>query len=1066
MPLHTLLETLAVTVALMIYAIGWNTRHFQRSPAVRWISVLFLGVGALDFLHVISYAGMPDFVTHSGAEKAIYFWLMARAMAGLGLLGMAAIPLLSLRSSSLPARGLMVAVIGLTGLSGWLVLFHSQWLPAVFVPEQGLTTLKRVAEYGLMLLYLASAWLFYLQAQRSEYQDSIAIRLFSAAVIMALSEHFFTLYSNVTDLYNLLGHLFKIIAYWVLYQALFVDTVTRPYRHLFESEQKWRSTVQALPDLLCELDASGNLLYFHAGPEKEHHPLARMIREHGPVEALPTSAIRVISNAMSEAREYGVSQGHLIQVELGELSCHFAVTVSRLSYDCNDDQEQFLLLLRDETSMVQHQQDLAYEARLNMILLSLSQKAQHQREDHFLQFCCEQIQFLTGSEAVCLQITDGDRRFVSTLGSCPGEMPDWPTAINEPFIGNSLTEIRQALGESVLSREVTRLICVPLIENQQVYMRVCALNKELPYDQRDREDLQILVEAIWRQLQARRMQGHIETLSFAIAQGPHSVIISDVQGRIQYVNAAFEKSTGYQLDEVIGKTPGMLRSGLELDNVYQDLWQHLKQGESWSGELSNRRKDGSVYNERLTVYPVYNSARDLVNYISHGEDLTNEQQAANRIQQLSHYDQLTELPNRLLLEERFLIVVDHSRQYNEALALVSIDIDNFKEINDSLGHSAGDFLLQKVASRLAHQMGSRDSIARLSGDNFIVLLNCADHHKAGSRAIELLQGIDQPVWMNDIELNVTASAGIALYPDDGQTLEALMMCAEAAMYQAKQNGKNTYRFFSPDMHAQASRSLYLANALKHARERDQLYLTYQPQANLKTGKLVGAEVLLRWQHPEMGLISPAEFIPLAETNGLILPITDWVLRTACRQLKIWQQQGMPELVLAVNISAVQFSRPGLRDSLLRVLSEEGIEPRHIEVELTEVVALADPEGAMQTMTELKEAGFHLAIDDFGTGYSSMSYLKRFDVDKLKIDQSFIRDLESSRDDQAIVQAISQIADTLGMTSIAEGVETPEQLQLLKNSGCKQLQGFHYSKPLTAEDFAAFVFSKPKLDSGF
>jgi len=433
------------------------------------------------------------------------------------------------------------------------------------------------------------------------------------------------------------------------------------------------------------------------------------------------------------------------------------------------------------------------------------------------------------------------------------------------------------------------------------------------------------------------------------------------------------------------------------------------------------------------------------------------------IQRLAYYDVLTGLPNRLLLSDRCQHVLRMAQRNQHPVALMFMDLDHFKNINDSLGHRVGDEVLVELAIRLKSVVRDQDTVSRLGGDEFILLLPDTDELGATEVAKKLLQAALKPIQIEQHELTVTPSIGIALYPKDGQDLDTLSKCADAAMYRAKEDGRNSYRFFTPEIQAQSDRTLMLDNALRRALERQQLTLHYQPQISMETGQIVGAEALLRWTHPQLGAISPAEFIPIAESSGLILPIGEWVIRTAVTQLARWIAQGMTPLTMAVNLSAVQFRHADLPQLVSRILEEAALPAQWLELELTEGVAMTHPQDAIAVMDALHQRGVRMSIDDFGTGYSSLSYLKRFQVYKLKIDQSFVRDITEDPDDKAIVGAIISMASSLGLKTIAEGVETQGQLDFLRDRGCNEAQGYFFSRPLAALAFEAYA-KRPTLST--
>jgi diguanylate cyclase (GGDEF)-like protein/PAS domain S-box-containing protein len=439
-----------------------------------------------------------------------------------------------------------------------------------------------------------------------------------------------------------------------------------------------------------------------------------------------------------------------------------------------------------------------------------------------------------------------------------------------------------------------------------------------------------------------------------------------------------------------------------------------------------------------------------------------EQQAAEaRAQRLAMFDGLTGLPNRHLLADRASQAIDIARRSDEPLAVLFLDLDHFKNVNDSLGHRVGDTLLVQLAARLRGAVREQDTVARTGGDEFVLVLPLTDIAGAAHLATKLMALASAPFQVDQQELTVTPSMGIAMFPTDGDDFDTLFKCADAAMYRAKRDGRNAYRFFTSEMQAQSARALQLENALRRALERQQLSLHYQPQLALEAdgeARIVGAEALLRWHHPELGWVSPAEFIPIAEATGLILPIGEWVLREALSQLSRWDDAGLPELTMAVNLSAVQFRHDGLPELVGRLLAELGMAPSRLELELTEGAAMDNPAVAITVMNELHARGVRLSIDDFGTGYSSLSYLKKFRVSKLKIDQSFVRDLTEDAEDRAIVDAVIRMAGALGLQTLAEGVETEGQLAFLRRQGCQAVQGYLFSRPLPADVFAEFVLS--------
>jgi diguanylate cyclase (GGDEF)-like protein len=471
-------------------------------------------------------------------------------------------------------------------------------------------------------------------------------------------------------------------------------------------------------------------------------------------------------------------------------------------------------------------------------------------------------------------------------------------------------------------------------------------------------------------------------------------------------------------------------------------------------EWEHLRKDGSTFLAEI-------NARTLSDgqYLAIVRDLTQRKEAEARIQWLAHFDALTGLANRTLLNDRANHALGMAQRNGGPLALICLDLDHFKHVNDTLGQRVGDAFLVEMGRRIQATVRDVDTVSRQGGDDFILVLPDTDAEGALHVVEKLLVAVGRPFQLDGHELVVTPSIGIAMFPGDGGDFESLAKNADVAMYRAKHAGRNTYRFFKEEMQARSARVLQLENGLRRAQERGELRLHYQPQLSMDGRRVIGAEALLRWQNSSLGTVSPAEFIPVAEHSGQIVQIGEWVLRTAVRQMKAWLDNGLPPMVIAVNLSAVQFRYPDLPRLVTAILDEAGLPPGCLELELTEAVAMDDPVEAIKVMDDLHGRGIRMSIDDFGTGYSSLNHLKRFNVCKLKIDQSFVRDIAEDSEDRAIVNAIITLAKSLGLQTIAEGVETMGQLALLRESGCDEVQGYFFSKPLPADQFEAFALGR-------
>jgi len=551
----------------------------------------------------------------------------------------------------------------------------------------------------------------------------------------------------------------------------------------------------------------------------------------------------------------------------------------------------------------------------------------------------------------------------------------------------------------------------------------------------------------------RLSQRNLHLAEKVIESSLEGIILTNAQGIIESVNPAFTRLTGFSAEEVIGQTPAILRSGRHDEQFYAEMWGKIQGIGHWQGEVWNRRKNGEVYPELLTIAAIHDEEGTLTHYAALFSDISELKDNEARIRSLAYYDPLTNLPNRRLFHDRLKVAIAHAHRSRSKLAVIFIDLDRFKRINDSLGHSVGDQLLQEVTTRLLAAVHEDDTVARMGGDEFIILLTDIDDvDHVVHVAHQIIESMAAPIKLNGRELVVTCSIGISIYPDDDTDMDNLVQNADSAMYRAKEAGRNGYQLYSPAMNAHSMEYLAMEVSLRQALSDKELSVHLQPLIDAHSETVVAAEALVCWHSPSLGRVPPSDFIPLAEDAGLIISLGEYVLRSVCGQLNRWNEQGHGGVPIAVNVSAIQFRSKTFLESTSAILEEYGIRPGQLTFELTESILVDDVMENIRTMDALHEMGIRLAVDDFGTGYSSLNYLRRFPIDTLKIDRAFIRDIDSNEQDASLVAAVIRLGHSLGLKVVGEGVERETQLRILQSHGCDLIQGFHYSAAVDGNTF--------------
>lgn len=874
---------------------------------------------------------------------------------------------------------------------------------------------------------------------------------------------------------------------FVLTTALILFLLLRSWnRRIQTSHEQLKTTLDTIPDLLFEVDLQGRYYDYHSPRTDLLAAPPETLIGKTVEDFLPKEAAAVCLEALQEAHFKGSSNGKQFELLLNNEIKWFELSISPKS-SIPHKEPRFIVLSRDITKRKSDEQKII---RLSHLYAALSQSNQtiiHSRnEDELFATICRDAVEYGNMKMAWIGLADNNAETLRPVAFY-GDGTDYLNHLKISLRADDLSgkgpsgtvfredrpfwcqDFQHHPATSMWHQQGARFgwgssAAIPLHLNAKV---IGTLNLYASESNAFDDVVQKLIIQMGRDIDyalqnfendrhRQRIENELLKRSQAMGQTSNSIIITDFKGNIEYVNTAFVRTTGYSAQEVIGKNPRILKSGKTLPHAYDEMWKAITNGQSWQGEFINKRKDGVEYIYSINVSPVVDDDSRITHYIAIEEDITERKKTEERVHFLANFDVLTGLPNRARMEEHFSYILSLARRNNTSFALMFLDLDHFKDINDSLGHKIGDELLVQLSKRLQSVLREEDTLSRQGGDEFILLLPGANSHGASTIAQKLIETVAKPFSVNEYELSVTISIGISLFPNDGDSIETLAKNADAAMYRAKQEGRNSFRFFTEELQQRTIRNLELSNALHYAIENKELYLTYQPQIASSDRRIIGAEALIRWNHPLFGHVSPSEFIPIAEDNGLILPIGEWVLRTAIAQAKQWIDLGLSPMIMAVNLSAVQFRHPHLPLLISSILQEVQLPPEYLEIELTERMAMHDPDRAVLIMNQLHQQGIRMSIDDFGTGYSSLSYLKKFNVYKLKIDQSFVRDINTDAEDKAIVRAIIDMAKGLGLLTIAEGVETQSQLAFLQQQGCDEIQGYLFSKPLLPEAFETFI----------
>lgn len=1059
---HMLSELFAIGIAVMSFVVSWHTFPYIQNRFLLFLGCAYFWVGVIDLTHTLTFKNIlgMDNIT---AGTTIQLWINARFLEASALL----LASFSFYRHASPKK--IFLTFGLiAAISTAFVFLH--WLPDMFVPGKGLTSIKIYSEYTIIAILLLAA--ITIKILHPHIERSIRNLIWLSIALTIIAELAFTLYAGLNELPVILGHLFKLFSFWAIYCALIESALKRPFHSLsqvvhsydagtdetviIDEEGLIQHANQAVIDAHSE-DIVGRHCHNYLHPQSLNQnecPLCLAIRDKNSLHNHEYED--PISKKWYEANLSPIHASEMLYVMVH--SIRDISTRKRAEEQFNSLNRLYKVLSRTNRAIVQtHDEDTLFQSMCDIAI----------------EFGSFKMVWIGQIDGVVVK----PRYFAGAESGYLREMQmriddsDWaqgPVGISAKTLDvacvNSVSRDPNFAPwrEAAIQRGYGSLAAVPLIKNQKpVGIFTLYSEHENVFD----EDMLQLLRSLSKDISAalfnldqaeqkRHADATILRLSQALEQSANAVVITNTKGIIEYVNSGFSELTGYTASEALNQDVFSFAYYSQEDKSYAEISNTLKERKSWQGKIKSRKKNGDSYWMMQTISPIKNEQDNITHYVSTASDLTKLHEAQETIEQLAFYDPLTGLANRRLLMDRMVHDLASARRHKELLAIVLCDLDNFKNINDSLGHEQGDELLKHVASVLSAQIHEEDTAGRLGGDEFVLILSGdSEVQRVTEAATQILKALEKPVHLSGNQVAISSSIGIALYPQDGTTTNELFRNADLAMYHAKELGKNQFQFFQEEMNEKAQTRLALEQKLRTAIEQQAFELYYQPQVDLDTQNIIGFEALIRWRDSELGFITPDQFIPLAEETGLIEPIGDWVIDQA---FKDWNQiinKGMPNTKMSVNVAAYQFKNTDhLAERIQQKLEmHTACRAEQFTLELTESTLVDNIEATATALTKLKQQGVSISIDDFGTGYSSLNYLKRFPIDQLKIDRSFIQDLLRDKNDEAITDAVITLAEKLELNVIAEGIEEQEQSKALLAKGCQFGQGYYYYKPMPISD---------------
>lgn len=1061
---HTLAEFVSISVAVITLVVAWNTFVLSHNHYLMWLGIGYLGVAILDGAHTLTFKGMP-FVSIMDNNTTLQYWIIARYFEAVVLLVAPFYirPLVNRYSVFTVIIGLVCILMAMVPLGVY---------PEMFNMETGLTFTKVVNEWIIIaLLVIAGVTNYY--ARHSLEDKTLHLILASIGFTIA-AEVMFTLYSNLYGFTIIVGHFFKLFSFWAIYVALIESSLREPFKNL----SRGANTYDAIPEEISLVDRNGRVRQVNKAiclqlNKTQQDCLDQSCHELQHDTSLPAEDC-VICAALKEREPleqhrfynsndeqwyeislspiaFGSHQAGMVHVRRNVTEAKVAQdrlnTLNRL-YNVQTYSNKAIIGAVSKEDLFQSICDIAVQE--GEFLLAWVGMIRHDRVEPI----CSAGEGQDYLKEMRMKVDDSDLskgpvgraaktglvHFVNDTSNDPSFLPWREAALKRGYQAVAAVPIKvdgQAIAIFTIYSQL------PEVFGSQMISLLSSLSDDL-------SAAMVMISKERRRLEAEKK---LHNLSQAVEQSANAIIITDTDSRIEYINRSFTKLTGYSAHEVIGQTPRILRCQSTEEETLKEIKQALQSGREWNGKIQNKRKDGTLYWAQQSIFCIRDEMGNIIQYASTSEDHTELHEAQETIKQLAFFDPLTQLPNRRLLGDRFKQEFRRlERMEGASLAVMLLDLDNFKTVNDSLGHNVGDSLLVHVASILNQCIRAEDTVSRLGGDEFAILIGGATVERITDIADAIIHALSEPVELGGKLVQVGASIGISLYPQDANNSDELLKNADLAMYHAKSEGKNHFQFYRDELNTRAHDRLVLENRIRTAIDKQHFQLYYQPQIHLASGELIGLEALIRWIDPDHGVISPADFIPLAEDTGMIGRIGDWVIDTACKELKLLHAKGLDQIKVAVNVSAHQFKNgEHLCNVIQSALQGHQLQSKFLSLELTESILIDDINETIRSLNDLKGLNITLAVDDFGTGYSSLSYLKTFPIDVLKIDQSFIRDILEDKSDKAIVTAIIAMAKELDLHVLAEGVETVDHNDMLKAFGCDYAQGYYYCRPIPIEE---------------